>query len=165
MANLTPAERTAKWRKDNPDKAKAASLRSRQQRKEKWSAFLASERERYRNNAPVIIERQKAIRAKDPEVHRARVRRHYRENKARFPAYVAARKARKLNATPPWVDMKAIEAIYIEAKRITGETGVPHEVDHIHPLKSDTVCGLHVPWNLQILPRADNRSKANRLII
>ncbi len=161
---MTAAQRSAKWRKDNPEKAKALSLRSRQLRKENWDKFLASERDRYRANAEKVIARQKANRAKDPEVHRARVRRHYQQNKAKYPAYVAARKARKLQATPPWADMKAIQAVYEQARRVTLETGVLHEVDHVHPLQGKTLCGLHVHWNLQILTRTENRKKAASLL-
>lgn len=58
-----------------------------------------------------------------------------------------------------------ILAFYDEARRLTRETGIKHEVDHVHPLKGVNFCGLHVPWNLQILTMSVNRSKSNKLEI
>lgn len=55
-------------------------------------------------------------------------------------------------------------AIYAEALCLTAATGIPHEVDHIIPLQSDVVCGLHCEMNLRVVTRAINRSKSNRLI-
>lgn len=71
------------------------------------------------------------------------------------------RQARKQKATPPWADRRAIRAIYQKARELS-DSGHPHDVDHIIPLKHDLVCGLHCEANLQVIPRKANRSKSNR---
>ena len=75
----------------------------------------------------------------------------------RHAAKQRLRVANKLRATPPWVDKNAFLPLYEEAARRTRESGVRHHVDHI------VVCGLHVPWNMQVIPAIDNLKKGNRL--
>lgn len=72
-----------------------------------------------------------------------------------------ARHAMKIKATPIWVDMALIDAIYTECQR-RRDLGEEVEVDHEVPLKGKNVCGLHVHYNLRIIPTADNRSKSNK---
>lgn len=67
-------------------------------------------------------------------------------------------------ATPAWVDLEAIRAVYVECAQKTAATGVPHEVDHIVPLGGRKVCGLNVPWNLRVIPADENRKKSNHFI-
>lgn len=60
-------------------------------------------------------------------------------------------------ATPLFADVRAIRDVYIEAEYFQ------MEVDHIVPIKSKLVCGLHVEHNLQLLTKTANSSKGNRV--
>jgi hypothetical protein len=106
---------------------------------------------------PEKVERRRFLQRKE-----GRPSQSYERNKVAMCVSVAYRKAQKLQATPAWADLLGIEQIYGEAKRMTKETGIVYEVDHIVPLISPLVCGLHVPANLRPLPEFDNRSKGNR---
>jgi hypothetical protein len=88
-------------------------------------------------------------------------------NKALVAEYYRSRQARKMRACPPWltnIQRAQIAEFYEIAAAITTQTGVPHEVDHIHPLQGRNFRGLHVPWNLQILTAELNRAKHNSLV-
>jgi len=84
------------------------------------------------------------------------------KNKDKRRATSAKRKAARLQATPAWADHSAIALVYAEAMRKQEETGVRQHVDHIVPLQSRLVCGLHVAANLQVIEGADNEGKRNR---
>jgi hypothetical protein len=84
-------------------------------------------------------------------------------NRAKVAERTARRKAAKLTATPQWVDHAAIAGFYAVAQRMTVDTGIRHEVDHIVPLQGLAVSGLHVPWNLQVITQSANARKRNKL--
>lgn len=67
-------------------------------------------------------------------------------------------------ATPPWADLEAIRRVYEEAQALTKATGLQHNVDHIIPLKGETVCGLHVEYNLRVMLKEDNMRKGNSFV-
>lgn len=82
----------------------------------------------------------------------------------RHREYQQRREAGKIKATPRWLTQDQLEqmrATYAEAQRLTDVTGIPHHVDHIIPLTHPDVQGLHVPWNLQVLPYDENIRKNN----
>ena len=84
------------------------------------------------------------------------------EQKGKWVAYVIARQTRIKKATPSWANLEEIKQFYVEAQHLTKETGIPHEVDHIIPIKGKLVSGLHVPANLQILTEKENQTKNAR---
>ena len=84
--------------------------------------------------------------------------------KGRWISYVRARQKKIKQATPNWVDKNILAEIYIKAQELTVATNIKHEVDHIIPISHPLVCGLHVPENLQILTKKDNRNKTNKFI-
>lgn len=71
---------------------------------------------------------------------------------------------RKRRAAPIWLtsdQLKEIKYYYELAQEVSSLNGEEYHVDHIVPLKGKNVCGLHVPWNLQILPAKVNKEKSN----
>lgn len=85
-----------------------------------------------------------------------------RQRSAKQATVKAMHARRHREAMPPWADREAIAAVYAEAQRLTRETGIPHEVDHIEPLLGADASGLHVHYNLRVVTRTENRRKGNR---
>lgn len=54
-------------------------------------------------------------------------------------------------------------AIYKNCQDLNSD-GIRWEVDHVIPLLGRDVSGLHVPWNLRIVPKEENRMKTNKLL-
>ena len=136
--------------------------------------------ERYKSNRTCVNCLNKKALARPKEIVNAISAKHYQENaeqikkkqrdykKSNRPlcnAIWMKYKASKLNATPTWLTEKQLEEIqdtYLLAKDCEMLSGDKYHVDHIVPLQGNNVCGLHVPWNLQVLPADINMSKGNR---
>jgi hypothetical protein len=160
---------------------RAGYLRNREVRSAQIKAYAKSHPEKFRQSSAAWKARNQEhvkayaekTRAAKSEYHRkwyaenledkrAKNRKWAKDNPAKHLAICAQRRAAKLSACPQWADLKVIDEIYAEANRLTRETGIKHEVDHVIPLQGKTVCGLHVETNLQILVAAENRSKGAR---
>ena len=124
-------ENSKRWRQENPERLKELSKRWHKENKER------------------VKELSRAWK---------------KANKHKVNASTRMRQAAKLNATPHWLneDHKfMLEEIYELRDLRTQATGVVHHVDHIVPLRGAEVCGLHVPWNLQVIPASANIRKGN----
>ena len=135
--------RQAKWRRDNPEAVKVL------------------DKERYGRYRDKLVAKAKEYREKNPEVVAERSKRWRERNRHKRAAAQMARQARKIQATPPWLNdahNEWFDCIYQAAMN----TGV--HVDHIVPLNNKAVCGLHVPWNLQLMTQSANSKKSNNLM-
>lgn len=103
----------------------------------------------------------------NPEKNRAFKRKWSLANRSSNTARVRKRRAKQLNATPPWLtkeDILYMQDLYEIAAAFKLYTGQEYHVDHILPLQGKTVCGLHCPANLRIITSSENLSKGNKLI-
>ena len=137
-------------------------------------------REQDKKNRKRKLAYNRAYRESNKDKISLKVKVYHRENRERILSYQKSwrksnpekvatgsreRKKRQKQATPDWLSKEQenqIADIYKLRDECILLTGDPYEVDHIIPLKGEHVCGLHVPWNLQVLPRDLNRSKSNK---
>ena len=134
----------------------------------------------YAKNKQRVIERTRKYREDNPEKyklwisewesknkeHRKKKSREWRNNnKSLCRSYTARRRAVLLKAIPSWsdeFDKFFIQEIYDLAAKRTELLGIDFAVDHIVPLNSEVVCGLHCSSNLQLLPASENSRKSNK---
>lgn len=119
----------------------------------------------YQNNSDERKEYQNQWRKQNPEYDIEYGKNWQKINRGKKNATTAKRHAAKLKATPKWLSieqLKEIEEIYICATDLSWLSEDGLEVDHIVPLQGKSVSGLHVPWNLQIIPSKQNSSKGNK---
>ena len=124
-----------------------------------------STRSHYNENKEQYSKNKKIYYIENKESSLANAKLHYQNNKEMYFAKDAKRRATKLQRTPKWIKdvfVDEIKIIYKRAQIIKAFTGEVWHVDHIVPLQGKNVSGLHVPWNLQLLPASENLSKGNR---
>lgn len=141
--------RVAAWRAANPERSKEHERACHKRRAEKRNQY------------------SRDYRKANLEAMRARGRQWAKRNPARANEITAGRRAAKLRATPSWAASEFEKLVIAEAYRLaqlrTKATGIVWHVDHVVPLRSDLVCGLHCSANLQVIPASINHSKNNLL--
>jgi len=138
-----------KWKDDNRDKFKATNKR-----------YLKDPAVREKNKV-----RAKAWREANKERSRTKVKEWHRENPERSSYHKAKHHYRKGEATPPWLTEEQLDLMsdmHTLCRQIEKFMPDKYHVDHIVPLQGKNVCGLNVPWNLQILEASCNIRKGNR---
>lgn len=150
------------------EKYKESRSKYGKQYREKNKDQLSQKRkEKYKKDKERLLQNNKEYRSLNKDRLDEYRRKYMKENKEILAALSAKRRSYKLNATPPWLsseDLDKIKILYRTAKILQEIHGIKFHVDHIIPLKGENVCGLHVPWNLQILTAEDNMKKGNKLL-
>jgi 5-methylcytosine-specific restriction endonuclease McrA len=122
-------------------------------------AYYQKNQSKERQSAQVRYHSDKAYHSQKHQAWR-------RANPGKDLAKAAARRAAVAGRSPSWLtddERRETEFIYALARAWSLATKVAHHVDHIVPLRGKDACGLHVPWNLRIIPATENLRKGNRL--
>lgn len=130
--------------------------------KEKARAY---QKEYYKENKSYLNEYNREWQKKNPHVNRESSKRWRLKYPDRNAANTSRYSKRVRRATPPWLtedNWDSINYKYMIAKDASLISGEKYHVDHIVPLLGKNICGLHVPWNLQVLPADVNIKKSNK---
>lgn len=128
----------------------------------RYKAQLRIAQDAWRNRNRAQVNAQAKARGQvNPQVKAITWKRWAKKNVPSLNERSRRRDAGKRQATPAWADRDAMRDIYEIATMLTRMTGVPHCVDHMVPLKSDIVCGLHVQDNLMVMTKSENSRKKN----
>jgi len=123
-----------------------------------------AKREYYERNKETVVARAQARTDEDKRRYK---KAHKIANPDMYREMVSLRRRRFRQATPKWLTAEQrmeIRLKYRLAIEMSRATGTRYAVDHIVPLQGETVCGLHVPWNLQVILQEENLKKFNKLV-
>jgi 5-methylcytosine-specific restriction endonuclease McrA len=123
-----------------------------------------AKREYYERNKEAVIARAQARTADAKNAYKKK----YKEaNPELYKELTNARRRRFRQATPKWLTAEQkleIRLKYRLAIELSRRLKIPHAVDHIVPLQGEEVCGLHVPWNMEVITQEENLKKSNKLV-
>lgn len=150
----------AKWRKEHREECNIAAKKRRDSHPEEARRKSKKARDA---NPEYYANKSSQWKKENPEENAAHTAKWKKENPAKVNATNSKRRASKLKACPPWANKFFIEEAYDLAQLRTKVTGFEWHVDHILPLKHKLFCGLHVEYNLQVIPAVENLKKGNRV--
>lgn len=164
---LSNKEQISEYNRNYHEANKVARLEYQSQYREYNKDRLSEYGKQYHEtNREQLVAQMRIYREVNKEYLAEQVRIYHKANPWKINAINARRRAVKLRATPKWLtceELKEIEDFYKKSKSLKLATGEEYHVDHIVPLQGKNVCGLHVPWNLQVIPAKENLSKSNKL--
>lgn len=164
------ADKVAQYRKKYYDQNKDKLLEEQRKFRQDNKEFTkAKERKKYEANREKILRRVSQYQKNYPEVSRSAGKKYRQRTPQKQAAKAAKRRFRVQNAAVSWINTEweqfAIAEIYSISHLRSQMTKVKHHVDHIIPLKSDLVCGLHCSSNLQVIEWIHNIKKHNNFNI
>lgn len=169
VCRMCNQKKTEKWRKENRERSNnyhREYYQNNPERLERRRATIRAYRKaKYYTDITSARAKQNAYHKDNAAKTREWSRRSRKNNYTKILARNAGRRASKVSATPLWLSdthRAQIQWFYAAARMMTQTTGVLHHVDHIHPLQGFGFSGLHVPWNLRVIPAAKNIFKGNK---
>lgn len=117
------------------------------------------------NNKEKVVQNRTRYNTENRDKKAAWSRDWVQKNPAKVKLRSAGRREIIRRATPSWVSSEQwdeMNEFYARSRECRMLTGDLYHVDHIVPIKGKNVCGLNVPWNLQILPQDINGSKGTK---
>ena len=149
----------AKYAAKNTELIKARKQEYRVRNREKCKK---ARKEAYEKNKESELAKAKAYKManKDELSRKESERRRTNPHLNRF--YRSERRAAERQAKPAWYDSKIVMAMHLKASEMSANNDIEWHVDHIVPLKSPLVCGLHWHGNMQVITSSENQSKSNR---
>lgn len=155
---MTKKERDAAYYQRNKERIKA---RTNAYYHETRADRRARQKERYEEKKEATLARNRAWADANRDKMNAYHRDYVKRNREKWTAQTAEYRAAKKRATVSWANMFFVREIYAAARKRKELLGGEWHVDHIVPLQSDLVCGLHAEANLCLLPGKANRRKSN----